>query len=89
MLQFHYAYLEQACGAPLDSISAINWDQNETFSQFGGAVCLVPGGYSKVIQRLAKGIDIRFNTQVGNADWKFLIRRTSGHSINVNIDACF
>lgn len=67
MLQFHYAYLEQACGAPLDSISAINWDQNETFSQFGGPVCLVPGGYSKVIQRLAKGIDVRFNTQVGNA----------------------
>lgn len=76
VLQFHYAYLEQACGAPLDSISAINWDQNETFSQFGGAVCLVPGGYSKVIQRLAKGIDIRFNTQVTSVDY-------SGDRLNV------
>lgn len=64
VLQFHYAYLEQACGATLDQISALNWDQNEFFNQFGGAVCLVPGGYSKVMKELAKDIDIRLNTQV-------------------------
>jgi len=56
--------MEYACGASLDKISALYWDQNENYPQFSGAPCFVTDGFSKVFSKLAEDLDIKQKTQV-------------------------
>ncbi|CAL1538712.1 unnamed protein product [Lymnaea stagnalis] len=64
IIDFHHSNLEYACGAPLDQVSTLHWDQNEQLPQFGGPHMVVSNGYSAILSKLAEGLDIRYNTQV-------------------------
>ncbi|XP_046839081.1 lysine-specific histone demethylase 1B-like [Xenia sp. Carnegie-2017] len=69
LLNFHFGNLEYACAAPLDKVSALCWDQNETFPQFQGNHTILTHGYESILQRLAKGLDIHMNTEVISIDY--------------------
>lgn len=45
-------------------VSLAHWNQDEEYGGFGGPHCMIPGGYSQVMEALASGLDIRFNTPV-------------------------
>lgn len=64
LFQFHLANLEHSCGTILDNVSAIHYDQSEVSSQSGGPIGILPGGFASLLRHLARGIDIRLNTQV-------------------------
>jgi len=64
LFRFHLANLEYACGASLDKVSAMNFEETEVSSISVGPLGFLPHGYISLIQRLADGIDIRLNTQV-------------------------
>ena len=64
MLEFHISNLEYACGCDLRTVSAINWDQNEAFPQFGGDHIMLSGGYSAVMDSLAVNLKVHLNTKV-------------------------
>lgn len=64
LLQFHVSNLEYACGCELNKVSALYWDQNEQFAQFGGAHTMISSGYGSVFNKLAEGIDVRLNKVV-------------------------
>ncbi|CAH1773154.1 unnamed protein product [Owenia fusiformis] len=69
MLDFHVGNLEYVCGATLDKISATNWDQNEAFPQFGGKHAILKNGYGEILQKLAKDLNIEYNTIVYSVDY--------------------
>ena len=64
VLQFHLSNLEFACGCDLDEVSAYHWDQNEAFPQFPGPHCIMVQGYSKILNKLRDGLDVRLNAKV-------------------------
>ncbi|CAG5101961.1 Oidioi.mRNA.OKI2018_I69.chr1.g78.t1.cds [Oikopleura dioica] len=68
LLDFHINNLEYACGASLSSVSALNWDQNERFPQFGGDHAIVTYGFSDVLEELSKPLNIEFEKPVASID---------------------
>ena len=54
LLDFHINNLEYACGASLASVSALSWDQNERFPQFGGDHAIITHGFSDVLEEVSK-----------------------------------
>lgn len=65
-MNFHICNLEYACGDNLKNVSAIHWDQNEDYPQFSGDNLVICDGYSRVLSKLAEGLDIEFETRVGH-----------------------
>ena len=55
------AETEADSGAPLDALSAFYFDEDKEFS---GGDRIPLGGYDRLIEPLAKGLDIRFSTSV-------------------------
>ena len=64
LLNFHLGNLEYACATTLDHVSALSWDQNESFPQFQGNHTLLTHGYETILQRLAEGLDIHLGAEV-------------------------
>ncbi|WVZ57448.1 hypothetical protein U9M48_007831 [Paspalum notatum var. saurae] len=64
VMNWHFAHLEYGCAAPLKSVSLPYWNQDDVYGGFGGAHCMIKGGYDTVLQSLAKGLDIRLNHAV-------------------------
>ena len=64
LLQFHISNLEYACGGCLDKVSAMLWDQNEDYPQFHGPPVLLQDGYTKIIDRLAEGVNVVTESEV-------------------------
>ncbi|CAG5082199.1 Oidioi.mRNA.OKI2018_I69.chrUn_7.g17253.t1.cds [Oikopleura dioica] len=60
LLDLHINNLEYACGASLSSVSALNWDQNERFPQFGRDHAIVTYGFSDVLEELSKPLNTEF-----------------------------
>ncbi|XP_032226240.2 lysine-specific histone demethylase 1B-like [Nematostella vectensis] len=83
LLQFHLGNLEYSCAAPLSHVSALNWDQNEAYPQFTGEHTLLVHGFEALLKGLAKGMDIRYNTEVTNIDYsgeKVLLKTADGNT---------
>nr|WP_282876991.1 FAD-dependent oxidoreductase [Pseudomonas peli] len=47
----------------------------------GHGDCMLPGGYSELVDVLTQNLDIRLNTPVARIDW-------SGTAVKVNDEAC-
>ncbi|CAA0841206.1 Lysine-specific histone demethylase 1 homolog 3 [Striga hermonthica] len=79
VMDWHFAHLEYGCAALLQEVSLPNWNQDDVYGGFGGAHCMIKGGYSAVVESLAEGIcihldhvvtDITYHTRDCDADDK-------------------
>ncbi|PKU63816.1 lysine-specific histone demethylase 1 homolog 3 [Dendrobium catenatum] len=61
VMDWHFANLEYGCAASLEQVSLPYWNQDDVYGGFGGAHCMIKGGYGAVLDSLVKGLDIRLN----------------------------
>lgn len=61
VMNWHFAHLEYGCAALLKEVSLPHWNQDDIYGGFGGAHCMIKGGYSTVIESLAKDLNIHLN----------------------------
>ncbi|KAL5231504.1 hypothetical protein ABZP36_030280 [Zizania latifolia] len=61
VMNWHFAHLEYGCAAMLKSVSLPYWNQDDVYGGFGGAHCMIKGGYDTVLDSLAKGLNIQLN----------------------------
>ncbi|XP_022769118.1 lysine-specific histone demethylase 1 homolog 3-like [Durio zibethinus] len=66
VMNWHYAHLEYGCAASLKEVSLPHWNQDDVYGGFGGAHCMIKGGYSKVVESLGEGLPIHLNHVVTN-----------------------
>ncbi|XP_044511651.1 lysine-specific histone demethylase 1 homolog 3-like [Mangifera indica] len=61
VMNWHFANLEYGCAALLKEVSLPFWNQDDVYGGFGGAHCMIKGGYSAVVESLADELLIHFN----------------------------
>ncbi|KAG9153304.1 hypothetical protein Leryth_021789 [Lithospermum erythrorhizon] len=61
VMDWHFANLEYGCAALLKEVSLPYWNQDDEFGGFGGAHCMVKGGYGAITESLAGGLYIHLN----------------------------
>ncbi|XP_010271456.1 PREDICTED: lysine-specific histone demethylase 1 homolog 3-like [Nelumbo nucifera] len=61
VMNWHFANLEYGCAALLKAVSLPYWNQDDVYGGFGGAHCMIKGGYSSVVESLGKGLNIHLN----------------------------
>lgn len=61
VMDWHFANLEYGCAALLKEVSLPYWNQDDVYGGFGGAHCMIKGGYSTVIESLGEGLCIHLN----------------------------
>ncbi|XP_043713429.1 lysine-specific histone demethylase 1 homolog 3-like [Telopea speciosissima] len=64
VMDWHFAHLEYGCATLLKAVSLPYWNQDDIYGGFGGAHCMIKGGYSTVIESLGKGHNVLFNHAV-------------------------
>ncbi|XP_042507973.1 lysine-specific histone demethylase 1 homolog 3-like isoform X2 [Macadamia integrifolia] len=70
VMDWHFANLEYGCAALLKAVSLPHWNQDDVYGGFGGAHCMIKGGYSTVIESLGKGVDILLNHVVKEISYR-------------------
>ncbi|OAY51110.2 hypothetical protein MANES_05G151700v8 [Manihot esculenta] len=61
VMNWHFAHLEYGCAALLKEVSLPYWNQDDVYGGFGGAHCMIKGGYSNVAESLCEGLCIHLN----------------------------
>eukprot|EP00268_Persea_americana_P005391 TRINITY_DN11803_c0_g1_i1.p1 TRINITY_DN11803_c0_g1~~TRINITY_DN11803_c0_g1_i1.p1 ORF type:complete len:2279 (+),score=554.97 TRINITY_DN11803_c0_g1_i1:810-7646(+) len=61
VMDWHFANLEYGCAALLKKVSLPYWNQDDVYGGFGGAHCMIKGGYGAVVESLGKRLDIHLN----------------------------
>lgn len=69
VMDWHFANLEYGCAAPLNEVSLPYWNQDDVYGGFGGAHCMIKGGYSTVIESLGEGLCIHLNHVVTDVSY--------------------
>lgn len=69
VMDWHFAHLEYGCAALLKEVSLPNWNQDDIYGGFGGAHCMIKGGYSAVVESLAEGICIHLDHVVSDISY--------------------
>lgn len=69
VMDWHYAHLEYGCAALLKEVSLPYWNQDDVYGGFGGAHCMIKGGYSTVVESLREGLVIHLNHIVTNVSY--------------------
>ncbi|XP_042480781.1 lysine-specific histone demethylase 1 homolog 3-like [Macadamia integrifolia] len=64
VMDWHFANLEYGCAASLKAVSLPYWNQDDVYGGFGGAHCMIKGGYSTVVESLGKGLNVLLNHAV-------------------------
>ncbi|PON51978.1 Histone lysine-specific demethylase [Parasponia andersonii] len=69
VMDWHFANLEYGCAALLKEVSLPYWNQDDVYGGFGGAHCMIKGGYSTVIESLGEGLSIHLNHVVTDVSY--------------------
>lgn len=69
VMDWHFAHLEYGCAALLKDVSLPHWNQDDVYGGFGGAHCMIKGGYSAVVESIAQGISIHLNHVVADISY--------------------
>lgn len=69
VMDWHFANLEYGCAALLKEVSLPNWNQDDVYGGFGGAHCMIKGGYSTVVESLGEGLCIHLNHVVTDVSY--------------------
>lgn len=69
IMNWHFAHLEYGCAASLKDVSLPNWNQDDIYGGFGGAHCMIKGGYSTIVESLGEGLSIHLNHVVTNISY--------------------
>ncbi|KAG9442909.1 hypothetical protein H6P81_018763 [Aristolochia fimbriata] len=78
VMDWHLANLEYGCAALLKEVSLPYWNQDDVYGGFGGAHCMIKGGYGAVVESLAKGLNIHFNHVVAEVNYGAVDHEGSG-----------
>ncbi|KAL6524758.1 hypothetical protein OROMI_030351 [Orobanche minor] len=70
VMDWHFAHLEYGCAALLEKVSLPDWNQDDIYGGFGGAHCMIKGGYSAVVESLAEGICIHLDHVVTDISYR-------------------
>ncbi|XP_047157231.1 lysine-specific histone demethylase 1 homolog 3 [Vigna umbellata] len=84
VMDWHFAHLEYGCAASLNDVSLPYWNQDDVYGGFGGAHCMIKGGYSSVVESLGEGITIHLNHVVTNVSYGI---KEPGQSYKVKVSA--
>ncbi|KAG7620694.1 TFIIS/LEDGF domain superfamily [Arabidopsis suecica] len=69
VMNWHFAHTEYGCAAVLKEVSLPHWNQDEFYGGFGGPHAMIKGGYSRVVESLAEGLDIHLNKIVSDVSY--------------------
>lgn len=69
VMDWHFANLEYGCAALLKEVSLPHWNQDDIYGGFGGAHCMIKGGYGAVVESLASGLPVHLNQVVTNISY--------------------
>lgn len=69
VMDWHFANLEYGCAAMLKEVSLPHWNQDDLYGGFGGAHCMIKGGYSTVVESLGGGLNIHLNHVVADISY--------------------
>ncbi|KAI3785608.1 hypothetical protein L1987_44732 [Smallanthus sonchifolius] len=61
VMDWHLAHLEYGCAASLQQVSLPYWNQDDIYGGFGGAHCMIKGGYGAIVESLKDGLHIHLN----------------------------
>ncbi|XP_060199780.1 lysine-specific histone demethylase 1 homolog 3 [Lycium barbarum] len=61
VMDWHFANLEYGCAALLKEVSLPYWNQDDAYGGFGGAHCMIKGGYSSVVESLGEELCVHLN----------------------------
>ncbi|XP_023745295.1 lysine-specific histone demethylase 1 homolog 3 [Lactuca sativa] len=64
VMDWHLAHLEYGCAASLQDVSLPYWNQDDIYGGFGGAHCMIKGGYGAIVDSLKDGLHIHLNHMV-------------------------
>ncbi|CAN6463685.1 unnamed protein product [Victoria cruziana] len=78
VMNWHFAHLEYGCAASLDKVSLPYWNQDDVYGGFGGAHCMIRGGYSTIAESLAKGLNVHLNHVVSEVKYRVIDSKGSG-----------
>ncbi|XP_023002185.1 lysine-specific histone demethylase 1 homolog 3-like [Cucurbita maxima] len=81
VMNWHLANLEYGCAAMLKKVSLPHWNQDDLYGGFGGAHCMIKGGYSTVVESLGGGLNIHLNHVVADISY-------STTDIGSNVNQC-
>ncbi|XP_074279361.1 lysine-specific histone demethylase 1 homolog 3 [Silene latifolia] len=69
IMDWHFAHLEYGCAALLKDVSLPHWNQDDVYGGFGGAHCMIKGGYSAVVESIAQGLPVHLNQVVSDISY--------------------
>ncbi|XP_028765320.1 lysine-specific histone demethylase 1 homolog 3 [Neltuma alba] len=81
VMDWHFAHLEYGCAALLKEVSLPYWNQDDVYGGFGGAHCMIKGGYSAIVESLGEGLVIHTDHVVTNVSYG----KEPGHSDIVRV----
>ncbi|ESQ55820.1 hypothetical protein EUTSA_v10024204mg [Eutrema salsugineum] len=86
VMNWHFAHTEYGCAAVLKEVSLPNWNQDEFYGGFGGPHAMIKGGYSRVVESLAEGLDIHLNKVVSEVSYASEVSamNNSKHKVRVS-----
>ncbi|KAL8257037.1 hypothetical protein R6Q59_029078 [Mikania micrantha] len=61
VMNWHLAHLEYGCAASLQQVSLPYWNQDDIYGGFGGAHCMIKGGYGAIVESLKDGLHIHLS----------------------------
>ncbi|XP_057469849.1 lysine-specific histone demethylase 1 homolog 3-like [Actinidia eriantha] len=84
VMDWHFANLEYGCAAVLKEVSLPYWNQDDVYGGFGGAHCMIKGGYSTVVESLGEGLRIHLNHVVTDISYHTNDCRVDGRRVKVS-----